>query len=66
VGALYDVVKKVEAVIERKGLPLYKTKGQIAMKVGIVLSMIEANTPDDPVQIANLKAASREILGEII
>jgi hypothetical protein len=63
-GLLYETVKRVEAAIERKGLPLYKTRGLIALKAGFLLGMVVADTPDDADKIEHLKAAAREVLGE--
>ena len=63
---LFDTVKQIEAVIQKKNLPAFKTKGRIALKAGFVLSTIEPNSPDDPSQLEHLKAAAREILGEAV
>lgn len=63
-GLLYDTVRRIEAVIERKGLPLYKTRGLIALRAGFLLGMVAADTPDDEDRIARLKAAAGEVLGE--
>jgi len=63
-GRLHDTVKRIEAVIERKGLPLYKTRGLIALRAGFLLGMVAPDTPDDPDKIAQLEAAAKEVLGE--
>jgi hypothetical protein len=62
-GLLYDTVRRIEAAIERKGLPLYKTRGLIALKAGFLLGMVAADTPDDEDRIARLRAAASEVLG---
>lgn len=64
-GLLYETVKRVEAVIERRGLPLYKTRGLIALKAGFLLGAVVPETPDDAGRIEQLKAAANEVLGEL-
>ena len=61
---LYEAVQRVEQVIARKGLPLFKTKGLIALKAGFMLGSIDATTPDDPMKLEALRSAAREVLGE--
>lgn len=63
-GLLYETVKRVEAAIERRGLPLYKTRGLIALKAGFLLGMVVPDTPDDADQIEQLEAAAKEVLGD--
>lgn len=63
-GRMYDTVRKIEALIERKGLPIFKTRGLIAIRVGFSLGLVNEKTPDEGAKIAALKAAAREVLGE--
>lgn len=65
-GAIYETVKRIEAAIERRRLPLYKTRGLIALRAGFLLGMVTPDTPDDPLRMAALKAAARDVLGEEI
>ncbi len=65
-GRIYDTVRNIDAVIARKGLPVFKTKGLIAIKAGFSLALIDENTPENAPQIAALRAAAREVLGEIV
>ncbi len=65
-GALYDTVRRIEGVIEKKGLPLYRTRGLIGLRAGFLLGMVTPDTPDDPLRIAALKAAARDVLGELM
>ncbi len=64
--ALYEMVRRIEGVIERKGLPLYKTRGLIGLRAGFVLGLVTPDTPDDPLKIAALKEAAQDVLGEPI
>ncbi len=59
-------MRRIEATIERRRLPLYKTRGQIGLRAGFLLGMVTPETPDDPARIAALRAAAREVLGEEI
>lgn len=63
-GALYETVRRIEAAIERKRLPLYKTRGLIGLRAGFLLGMVTADTADDPLRIAALRAAALDVLGE--
>lgn len=63
-GALYETVRRIEGVIERRGLPLYKTRGLIGLRAGFLLGVVTPETPDDPLKIAALKAAALDVLGE--
>lgn len=65
-GAIYETVRRIEAAIERRRLPLYKTRGLIALRAGFLLGMVTPDTPDDPLRMAALEAAAREVLGEEI
>ena len=65
-GAIYETVKRIEAAIERRRLPLYKTRGLIGLRAGFLLGMVTPDTPDDPLRIAALEAAAREVLDEEI
>ncbi len=63
-GKLYDTVRQIEAAIARKGLPAFKVKGTIALRVGFSLALIEPGTPDDPAKIAALRQVAEDVLGE--
>jgi predicted regulator of Ras-like GTPase activity (Roadblock/LC7/MglB family) len=63
---LHDAVVRIEEIIAKRDLPAFKTKGAIGIKAGFALGLIDASTPDDPGKLASLKAAAREVLGEVI
>ena len=48
-GELYDTVARIGDIIARRNLPVFKTKGLIAIKAGLSLGLVTALTPDDPV-----------------
>jgi hypothetical protein len=63
-GQLYEMVQRVDQLIQRKGLPLAKTKGLVVIKAGFSLVLIEPTTPDDPAKADKLRAAVKDIIGE--
>jgi hypothetical protein len=65
-GQLYEMVQQVDQLINRKGLPFAKTKGLVVIKAGFSLVLIEPTTPDDPARIAKLRAAVKDVLGEVV
>ena len=65
-GALYETVRRIEAAIERRRLPLYTTRGLVGLRAGFLLGMVTPDTPDDPLRLAALRAAARDVLGEEI
>lgn len=65
-GKLYDTVRQIDAVIARKGLPVFKTKGLIAIHVGFSLALVEEATPDDDAKVDALRRVARQVLGEPI
>ncbi len=65
-GKLYDTVQAIERVIGADHLEPFKTKGMISIKVGFALGLVKPETPDDPGQIAKLKAAALEVLHKAV
>jgi predicted regulator of Ras-like GTPase activity (Roadblock/LC7/MglB family) len=63
-GQLHAIAERIEAIILRKKLDPFKTRGQIALHAGFGLGFIDAETPDDPEKVAKLKAAATAVLGE--
>ncbi len=63
-GRLYDAIRKVDGLIESKGLDAFQVRGQISLKAGFFMAIVTPEDPDDPDRIAALKSAVREIIGE--
>jgi len=59
---LNDLKLRIEEKIKADGLDAVALKGKIGLRAGKLLAFINPSTPDDPVAIANLKAAAKEIL----
>jgi predicted regulator of Ras-like GTPase activity (Roadblock/LC7/MglB family) len=63
-GRLFQLVQRIEAVIARKKLDPFRTRGAISMAAGVGLRAIDEATPDDPDMQAKLEAAALAVLGE--
>lgn len=59
---LYDLKVLIEAKITAGGLDSADVRGKIALKAGRLLSFITPTTPDDPVGVAKLKQAIKDVL----
>ena len=62
-GQLFDMKEKAYKLITDKGLDKVKIGGQIGLKAGFIMAMIRQDAPDDPVKIASLRKAIKEVLG---
>jgi hypothetical protein len=63
---LHCAVQRIEQIIVRRNLPAFKTRGEIAIKAGFALGLVDASTPDDPERLARLTQAALEVLHESI
>jgi len=61
VPKLYDYCQQIQRHIETNDLDVFRTRGEIAMSCGFLVSMVTPNDPDDPDKIAALRKAAREI-----
>jgi hypothetical protein len=62
VSKLYDFRLAIESKIQADGLDPMKTKGEIGLRTGKLVSLISPSTPDDPVAVAKLRQAAKEVL----
>lgn len=63
---LYDLKVKIEAKIVAEGLDPAEIKGKIGLKSGKLLAFISPATPDDPVVLAKLKQAAKDVLNIVL
>jgi len=61
-GILYDLKTKIDKAIETKKLDAAAVRGKIALQAGFLVSLIAANTPDDPVKIDKLRKAAESVM----
>lgn len=62
-GRLYDSCNRVQEFIERQGLDVFRTRGELAMRCGFLITLIKPDDPDDPQKIRALEDAARDLLG---
>lgn len=60
-GKLYDYCQKVQQHIEDSGFDVYKSRGDIAMRCGLLMPLVKPDDPDDPQKIQALREAAKEI-----
>jgi hypothetical protein len=60
-GQLYDYCQQVQQHIERNNLDVFKSRGEIALRCGFLVSLVGPNDPDDPEKIRALREAARDI-----
>jgi predicted regulator of Ras-like GTPase activity (Roadblock/LC7/MglB family) len=65
-GSLHALVQRIDAVIERRKLDPFDTRGAIALQAGFGLGFIDAGTPDDAEKLSRLRAAASAVLGESV
>jgi len=63
-GRLWQLVQRIEAVIARKKLDPFRTRGAISLAAGVGLRAIDEDTPDDAAMQSKLEAAALAVLGE--
>jgi len=63
-GQLYAMVQRIETLIERSKGDAFKLRGQIALKAGFALDLIDPGSPDDPALIRKLREAAAAVLGQ--
>ncbi|MGA2809351.1 MAG: hypothetical protein ABSE87_14575 [Terracidiphilus sp.] len=59
---LYQMRLRVEEKIKADQLDPMQVKGSIGLKSGLLVSLISANTPDNPQSIAKFRMAVKEVL----
>ena len=62
-GRLYDDCQKIQSHIEQRGLDVFRTRGELAMKCGFLVTLVKPEDPDDPQKIRALEDAALELLG---
>jgi hypothetical protein len=63
-GLLWQTVERIQVLIERSGQDPFRLRGQIALKAGFTLDLVEPDTPDDPTRLQKLRAAALAVLGQ--
>jgi len=62
-GKYYDACQEILTYIDNNCDDVFRMRGAFSIKLGQMISLVEPDHPDDPSQIAELRAAAQEILG---
>lgn len=65
-GKLYDYSQRIQKHIEDNNLDVFKARGEIALRCGFLISLVDPNDPDDPSKISALKDAARDAFGIVL
>lgn len=60
---LYDDCVKIQQHIEQQGLDVFRTRGELAMRCGFLITLVKPDDADDPQKIRALEDAARDLLG---
>jgi uncharacterized protein YqgV (UPF0045/DUF77 family) len=64
-GQIFELSKKIDEIISKKGMDKMVTRGKIGIRSGVLMSFNE-KTPDNPERIRKIKEAVKEVLGVTI
>lgn len=62
-GKLYDYSQQIQKHIEANNLDVFRTRGELAMRCGFIVTLIKPEDPDDPTKIDSLREAAKAALG---
>lgn len=62
-GKLFDFSQQIQKHIEENDLDVFRTRGELAMRCGFIVTLIKPDDPDDPAKIEALRAAAKTALG---
>jgi len=62
-GRLYDYCEQIQEYIERNNLDVFRTRGDLALRTGFLISLVGPDDPDDPAKIEALRQAAQDALG---
>lgn len=60
-GKLYDYSQQIQQHIERNNLDMFKSRGELALRCGFLISLVGPDDPDDPQKMGALRDAAKEI-----
>lgn len=62
-GKLYDYCQQIQSHIDTNHLDVFKSRGELALRCGFLVSLIGPDDPDDPQKVEALRSAAREVFG---
>jgi hypothetical protein len=60
-GKLYDYCQEIQQHIERSNLDVFKSRGELALRCGFLISLVGPDDPDDAEKIQALRQAALEV-----
>jgi len=60
-GKLYDYCQEIQQHIERNNLDVFKSRGELALRCGFLISLVGPDDPDDAEKIQALRQAALEV-----
>jgi hypothetical protein len=62
-GKLYDYCQQIQQHIDGNNLDVFKSRGELALRCGFLVSLIGPDEADDPQKIESLRQAARDVFG---
>ncbi|MDO8962877.1 MAG: hypothetical protein Q7W30_00105 [Coriobacteriia bacterium] len=62
-GKLYDYATRIQEHIEKNNLDVFKSRGQLAMRCGFIITLVKPEDPDDAEKLQALRNAAMEVFG---
>jgi hypothetical protein len=62
-GKLYDYSQQIQQHIETNGLDLFKSRGELALRCGFLITLVKQDDPDDAQKIEALRGAANDLFG---
>jgi hypothetical protein len=60
-GKLYDYSQQIQKHIEANNLDVFKSRGELAMRCGFIVTLITPDEPDDAGKIDALRTAAKAV-----
>jgi len=60
-GKLYDYCQEIQQHIERNNLDVFKSRGELALRCGFLISLVGPDDPDDSEKLRALRQAALEV-----
>jgi len=62
-GRLYEYCQQIQEHIERNNLDVFRTRGELALQTGFLISLVGPEDPDEPAKLEALRQAAQTTLG---
>lgn len=60
-GKLYDYCQEIQRHIETNNLDVFKSRGELALRCGFLISLVGPDDPDDAEKLQALRQAALEV-----